>query len=357
MARALAKAGQKVRVICNCLRPLQVDGVDYVPLDLIESMEADVLIANTSGGEYDLGPLAELPVEAGLTLVWMSGVDPPASLSQVKFDGVYAKSNFLLQLAQSTWGIPQEKIWVFYNGYEESLFSTSTIEPPRDAYRLVYASHPSKGLDTALDVTRRLRARDERFHLVVCGGEALWGRTERAWEPVPGVEYKGLIPQADVTRLLQSSTFSLVLQSRPEPFGMVVTESQRAGCIVVASPVGALPELVQDGLNGFIIRGDHQADATRQGAVGTILELASQPDKLRRMQDNARTVPWSTDLIARAWIEHWRARLDNWDPPHIPCPACGASGWRLADGVHCLNCRRYHFSANVHHGSPVQGSV
>lgn len=340
MARALALAGQHVRVVCNCLQAVEIDGVEYVPLDQIQPTSADVLIANTSGGDYDLDPLGDLPIEADLRLVWMSGVDPPAHLDAVRFDGVYAKSNFLLQRAEKAWGFPTKRIWVFYNGFEERLFS-GPAEETSSKYRLVYASHPSKGLDTALEVTRRLRSYDARFHLMVCGGELLWGRPENQWIDIPGVHYAGLLPQSELVRILQSSTFSLVMQSRPEPFGMIVTESQRAGCVVLASPVGALTELIQDGVNGMTIQGNHQEDATRQQAAQVIMDLIADQERLNAIQQAARAVPWSAGLIARAWIQHWEALLDGKNPSETECPSCGSSAWLLTDGVHCLNCRTY----------------
>jgi glycosyltransferase involved in cell wall biosynthesis len=231
-------------------------------------------------------------------------------------------------------------IWVFYNGYEERLFS---VAPVRSPYRLFYGSHPSKGLDTAIDITQRLRAADDRYHLVVCGGEALWGRPVVEAKPLPGVEDLGLLPQKELAETLLSSTFSLALQSRLEPFGMLVTESQRAGCVVLASPVGAYSELVQDGVNGLMIEGDHELEATRQKAVEAILGLAAEPGRLQAIQQRARRVPWSTDLMAQAWIQHWELLLEGVEPTKEVCLYCGGEGWRLEDGVHCLGCRKYTF--------------
>src|SRR5579875_2059670 len=38
----------------------------------------------------------------------------------------------------------------------------------------------------------------------------------------------------------------------PEPFGLVMTESMACGTPVVARPLGAAPEVVEDGVTGFL---------------------------------------------------------------------------------------------------------
>lgn len=68
----------------------------------------------------------------------------------------------------------------------------------------------------------------------------------------------------------------IVLQpsTRPEGYGLVTAEAQAAGRAVIASRIGALPDLVTHGVNGFLVKpGDvaSLADALRRLAVDEVL--------------------------------------------------------------------------------------
>ncbi len=147
---------------------------------------------------------------------------------------------------------------------------------------------------------------DPHFHLKVYGGNMLWGQEEAPLATGPGVEYGGLIGQQELAKELMRCTYSINLQARLEPFGMVLTESMRAGCVVIASPTGAYAELVRDGEDGFLVHGDHEAHETREKAAALILRLARNPDALDYVKRNAKAVIWDTDTMVRVWEGHWR---------------------------------------------------
>ncbi len=56
-----------------------------------------------------------------------------------------------------------------------------------------------------------------------------------------------------------------------EGLGMVVIEAMAMGKVVVASRVGGIPEIIQDGVNGFLTEpGDPQAWAAKLASVTTL---------------------------------------------------------------------------------------
>ncbi len=65
--------------------------------------------------------------------------------------------------------------------------------------------------------------------------------------------YFGTVGQEELAFQLMQCGISLCLHAIPEGFGNAVIESQRAGCIVVASEVGAQSELVRQGWDGILI--------------------------------------------------------------------------------------------------------
>jgi hypothetical protein len=345
MSRALARAGHKVVMVVNCAKRNTVDDVQYIPLNETVELSGDVLIMNTSGGPLDLSPVLNYYTEVGLKVVWTSGTPRPGGLDKVGYDFVYAKSNFLRKVVINEWGVPEKKIFIAYNGFEEEDFRNAhKWSKNRDPHRLVYFSHPSKGLETAINITQRLRKVDPKFHLLVFGGNQLWGQDESELPSAEGVDYHGLVNQTDLVKELMQCSYSINLQSRLEPFGMVITESMRSGCVILASPVGAYEELIRHGEDGFLIPEEHKSIEAREHAATIIFKLAQNPDAFRYVQRNGREVIWDTDTMVKVWEGHWRwwfAEKEASDGLRDSCPVCSGERLWLADGYHCTGCGRY----------------
>lgn len=62
----------------------------------------------------------------------------------------------------------------------------------------------------------------------------------------------GELSEADRDRLVSGSRASLVPSAWPEPFGLVVIEALACGTPVLAQRAGAIPEILRDGVDGFI---------------------------------------------------------------------------------------------------------
>jgi glycosyltransferase involved in cell wall biosynthesis len=360
MAHALQRRGHRVTMVVNCPRGETFEGVEYVPLDEARDLVGDVVILTTSGDRLDLSPALALRRNAHLTIVWVHGPDRPGGLDGIEFDSVYAVSNFIAEAARDRWGVAHDRIFVSYNAFEESLFSRAEAEESRrDPHRLVYFSHPSKGLDTALAVLERLRHADGRFHLRVFGGDGLWGGEGRITDLPGGASFRGLVGQSSVAVELLQAGFSLQLQARKEPFGLSVLEAMRGGCVVIASPVGAVPELISDHRNGLLIPGDHADGAVRDEAARRILDLVRDPTAMGGIRRESMRAPWSSDKMAEAWEGHWACLLHTRTSlVHIStdaCPRCGGDHLILADGAHCLNCSLY--QETVSEPAPIEVAV
>lgn len=65
------------------------------------------------------------------------------------------------------------------------------------------------------------------------------------------VEFLGEIEQVERDLLFAESYASLMPGSWPEPFGLVAIESLACGTPILARRVGALPEIIRDGIDGF----------------------------------------------------------------------------------------------------------
>jgi glycosyltransferase involved in cell wall biosynthesis len=84
-----------------------------------------------------------------------------------------------------------------------------------------------------------------------------------------GVEYLGELGHREKVELLGGAVALVNPIQWPEPFGLVMIESLACGTPVLAFPWGAAPEIVTDGVNGFLCTDvDDMSDA-----VGRVAEL------------------------------------------------------------------------------------
>jgi glycosyltransferase involved in cell wall biosynthesis len=298
---------------------------------------------NTSGGALDLSPVKNLTVQARLRILLVSGISRPQGLEDLGVDWVYPKSNFLRRVVTQSWGVQGMRIFVSYNGFEAEAYSRAeACHPIRDPFRITHISHPTKGIETSMDVVQRLRSVDSRYHLWVFGGTDLWGQAKSALPFGPGISAFGTIGQDELALQLMRCSYSLCLHSIPEGFGNAIIESQRAGCVVVASDVGAQPELIRDGRDGLVVCGDHRDDAVRAQAAEAILDVDGRTEAGESIRAHAIRAPLDTLTVARAWLDHWSIAVGAPPLAHrrrgSPCRECGGESVRLVDGVHCMDC-------------------
>jgi glycosyltransferase involved in cell wall biosynthesis len=111
---------------------------------------------------------------------------------------------------------------------------------------------PDKGVDRA---ARIARAAGVRLRIAAKMNEPLeYEYFERRVKPLLGgdVEYVGEVGGDAKLDLLAGATCLLNPIAWPEPFGMVMIEALACGTPVVATPCGAAPEIVDDGVTGFL---------------------------------------------------------------------------------------------------------
>ena len=99
-----------------------------------------------------------------------------------------------------------------------------------------------------------------------------------------GVKILGPLPRDELRRVMASSGVTVCAVRWEEPFGMVAAEAQMAGCPVAAYRRGALPEVVEEGVSGFLADPDDVDQLA--AAITRCLELdrsAVRASALRRL--------------------------------------------------------------------------
>ena len=123
------------------------------------------------------------------------------------------------------------------------------------------------------------------------------------------VEYLGELGPADRDRLFAESYATLMPGAWPEPFGLVSIESLACGTPVLARRVGALPEIIRDGVDGFF-GDDAAAIAFYADRVGGLDRLAIRERVVERFSA-ARMTDRYEELYARMAGEPGPAGRDD----------------------------------------------
>ncbi len=139
---------------------------------------------------------------------------------------------------------------------------------PRDAFVCVFVGKLMSE-KRPIDLVRA--AAESKVHLLVAGDGALRAECEaEATRLGVNATFLGFVNQGGLPDVYASADV-LALPSESETWGMVVNEAMASGLpVVVAETVGSAPDLVADGVTGFIHR------------VGDVKSLADALDEIRR---------------------------------------------------------------------------
>jgi glycosyltransferase involved in cell wall biosynthesis len=84
----------------------------------------------------------------------------------------------------------------------------------------------------------------------------------------PHVRHIGCVGVAEKVPLLKKSRALLAPIMWEEPFGLILTEAMLCGCPVIAFSRGSAPELIENGINGYVVNTvDEMADLIRPGGA------------------------------------------------------------------------------------------
>ena len=158
----------------------------------------------------------------------------------------------------------KERLTFIHNGVDLDELrrpETDTISPCGEKpYVLCIAQHvQKKGLDVLLHAFKRLQRQGLPHKLVLVGDGPLRPLLEDLAQSLGigrGVAFLGKKGRAEVTALLYGCEI-VVLPSRSEPFGIALIEGMACGKPVVASKIGGIPEIIEDGKNGILVEPDN----------------------------------------------------------------------------------------------------
>lgn len=215
-------------------------------------------------------------------------------------------------------GLAPGGVHVIPSGVDPALFAAARPDPlvtgipgPRILY--VGRVHPGKGVLRLVEAVRLMRAAETSAHLVIVGDGPARPRVERAvhdYGLTDRVHLLGAVPHERVPGVLAAADL-LVLPSFYEELGSVLLEGMQAGLPIVATRVGGIPTVIEDGINGLLVPPDDVASLA--AAVGRLL---ADPHLARRMaaRGRAKAAEFAWPALALQVLDVYRKALGEREP-------------------------------------------
>jgi D-inositol-3-phosphate glycosyltransferase len=180
---------------------------------------------------------------------------------------------------------------------------------------------PLKGIDTLIQAMSCMKFRQvmEHVHLAIIGGDPDVSKEQMSTEMARlqklcdelGLEHMVLFLGKRAQETLPyyySAAEVLVMPSHYESFGMVALEAMACGTPVIASQVGGLAYLVQDGVTGY-----HVPDQDPEALCGKLLEVLGDQEKRKQMglqaAEYTREFAWS--VIADQMVKIYESLVEK----------------------------------------------
>lgn len=235
-----------------------------------------------------------------------------------------AVKDYLLQS-----GVPVEHAQVIHNGIDVEPYrqAAARVKPQdRDPRALVFVGRliHDKGAQVAIEALARLVNGANpgwRLTIIGSGSEAYVHELEDLAGKLGvsgSVFFLGQIPSTSIPAILAKHSALIVPSLWEEPFGRVLIEGMAAGCVVVGSAIGAIPEIIECGQTGLLFApGD--ADALAR----SLRSLVANPilAKHLAMSGQARAIErYSTERMVDG-VAQLLARVVEVQLPALECVA------------------------------------
>jgi glycosyltransferase involved in cell wall biosynthesis len=148
--------------------------------------------------------------------------------------------------------VPQAR-WLrtVYHGLPASLLRPRAVKS--DYLAFLGRIAPEKAVDRAIRIAVRCNLPLKIAAKVDRVDRDYFEREIRPLLSLPGIEYIGEIGDEDKSEFLSGAMALLMPIDWPEPFGLVMIEAMACGTPVIAYRSGSVPEVIEDGLTGFIV--------------------------------------------------------------------------------------------------------
>lgn len=226
-------------------------------------------------------------------------------------DRITAISSVLLERATS---FGRSDVLLIPNGIDFAAIREACGLHPKDSGCVLFVGRlePMKGVDTLIRAfAKAISGLSPDIHLRIVGDGSLLQSLKTLCSTLEidhRVKFVGRVPAAAVFDEFARAEIFCGL-SRSEALGNVFLEAQAAGCAVVATSTGGIPDIVQDGVSGILVPvGD--ADAAAEAIRSLLLDVLLRARLAREARSVAQTYDWNP--ISRKYAEVYRGVAGSW---------------------------------------------
>ncbi len=222
---------------------------------------------------------------------------------------IVANSNASREDTCREFGVPAHKCHILPYLTQDPLDGKEASSPSRKRGNTIVSVGrlvPSKGQDTLIKAVCLLKEKLPLLKAEFIGNGPLYSHYVTLADSLGVGEicsFVGSLPHAGVQTRLRSADVTIV-SSRAEAFGHVIVDSMSVGTPVIASNVGAIPEIVKDGVVGFLVPPDDpEALAERIKLLLTDTKLREQMGRNGRERFLSR-FEWTRNIPRQMdWFE------------------------------------------------------
>lgn len=192
---------------------------------------------------------------------------------------VIAVSDYNLRVLAALGTIPVSRLRRIYNGADLARMNDQSVAAgaefrsehhiPDDRILVTQVSWiiPEKGVPDVLEAARLALAPEPSLHFVFVGDGKYreeYARLAADYGIADHVTWTGLVKDPMAEGVFAATDISCQASRWEEAFGLVLAETMAFGKPIVATRVGGIPEVVKDGITGFLVaRGDTTALAEK----------------------------------------------------------------------------------------------
>jgi glycosyltransferase involved in cell wall biosynthesis len=190
--------------------------------------------------------------------------------------------------------------WVdtVHHGLPKDLLRPQAVEPSYLAF--LGRVSPEKGVNRAIAIAQHCGVPLKIAAKVDRADQDYFDETVRPLLSLPGVEFLGEIGDQRKSEFLSGAIALLVPIDWPEPFGLVMIEAMACGTPVIAFNRGSVPEIIEDGVTGFIVEDETSAAAA-------VREVATLSREVVRERFEAR---FTARRMAEDYLRLYRRMAD-----------------------------------------------
>jgi glycosyltransferase involved in cell wall biosynthesis len=189
-----------------------------------------------------------------------------------------------------------------HHGLAETLYQVAA-EPEGSYLAFLGRISPEKRPDRAIAVAKRAGLRLKIAAKVDAADSAYFTQVIAPLLGDPSVEFVGEISDAEKPCFLGNAAALLFPIDWPEPFGLVMIEAMACGTPVVAWRRGSVPEIIEEGVTGFVVSSEEEAIAA--------VARASTLDRnvIRRVFERR----FSASVMAERYLDVYRRLSNAWE--------------------------------------------